>query len=142
MALAVVTGAVQILFGRRFLLVTFDPEAASVAGVNTILWSLSLNLLIGVVAAAAVHEIGALLTFSLLTLAPAASLLVTRSIRSTFAVSATLGVLLPCLGIIVSFYLDLPPGPAGVALLALSVPVAGVLGRWRDAAPRLDERPD
>ncbi|HEV2200125.1 MAG TPA: metal ABC transporter permease [Bryobacteraceae bacterium] len=137
-ALAVVIGAVQIPFGRRFLLVTFDPEAASVAGVNAALWSLSLNLLIGVVAAAAVHEIGALLTFSVLTLAPAASLLASRSIRSTFAVSATLGVLLPCLGIAVSFYLDLPPGPAGVALLALCVPVASVIGRWRDTAPRPD----
>jgi len=141
-ALAVVIGAVQILFGRRFLLVTFDPEAASVAGVNTALWSLSLNLLIGVAAAASVHEIGALLTFSLLTLAPTASLLVTRSIRSTFAISATLGVLLTCLGVVVSFYLDLPPGPASVALLALSVPVASIVGRRRDAAPRLDERPD
>ena len=139
--LAVVIGAAQILFGRRFLLVTFDPEAASVAGVNTALWSLSLNLLIGVTAAVAVHEIGTLLTFSLLTLAPAASLLVTRSIRSTFATAAAVGVTLTCLGVVVSFYLDLPPGPASVALLALSVPVASVIGRWRDVAPKIEESP-
>ena len=86
--LALVIGVVHVLFGSRFLLVTFDAEAAQVAGVKTRLWSICLNLAIGAVAAAAVHEVGALLTFALLTLAPMASLLVTRRIRTTFVVSA------------------------------------------------------
>jgi ABC-type Mn2+/Zn2+ transport system permease subunit len=54
--IAGVIGLVQLLFGRRFLLVAFDPEAARVAGVHTRQWSLALNLAIGV-AAAAVHAI-------------------------------------------------------------------------------------
>jgi ABC-type Mn2+/Zn2+ transport system permease subunit len=132
--LALAVGVVQLLFGRRFLLVTFDPEGARVAGVNTPLWSLFNNLLVGIAVAAAGHEIGALLTFSLLTLAPTASLLATRSIRSTFAASMVIAVALACLGLVVSFYLDLPPGPASVALLALSVPLAAVIGRWREVA--------
>ena len=139
--LALVIVLVQILFGRRFLLVTFDSEAARVAGVNTTLWSLSLSLLIGIATAASVHEIGALLTFSLLTLPPTASLLAMRSIQSTFGVSATLGVLLACLGVVVSFYLDLPPGPTSVALLAVSVPLAALVGRRRDAMPRPADKP-
>jgi ABC-type Mn2+/Zn2+ transport system permease subunit len=139
--LAVVIGLVHLVFGRRFLLITFDPEAAQVAGVNTVRWSLCLNLLIGIAVAAAVHEIGALLTFSLLTLAPTAALLATRGIRSAFATSAALGVALACLGLVISFYLDLPPGPAAVALLALSVPLAAFVGRWRDAAPSSGDQP-
>jgi ABC-type Mn2+/Zn2+ transport system permease subunit len=134
LVLALAVGVVQLLFGRRFLLVTFDPEGARVAGVNTPLWSLFINLLIGIAVAAAVNEIGALLTFSLLTLAPTASLLATRSIRSTFVTSMVIGVAVACLGLVVSFYLDLPPGPASVALLALSVPLAAVIGRWRQVA--------
>jgi zinc transport system permease protein len=129
--IALAVGLLQVLFARRFLLVTFDPEAASVAGVRATLWSVGLNLLIGVATAAAVHEIGALLTFSLLTLAPAASLLVTRSIHATFAVSAGLGSIVVCLGLVASFYLDLPPGPTSVALLALAVPIAAGVGRLR-----------
>ena len=62
-ALIVVT--LQVLFGRQFLLVTFDPEAATVAGVSTSLWSLLLNLTIGVATAVAVPAIGALATFAL-----------------------------------------------------------------------------
>lgn len=126
--IAAIIGTVQLLFARRFLLVTFDPEAATVAGVKTRLWSLGLNLCIGVAAAAAVQAIGALLTFSLLTLPAMAALLITASVRTTFVVSAALGAIVPCLALALSFYLDLPPGPAAVALLAIIVPLAG-LGR-------------
>ncbi len=130
--LAVAIVAVHVVFGPRFLLITFDAEAAQVAGVNTRVWSICLNLSIGAAAAAAVQEIGALLTFSLLTLPAMASLLVTRRIRSTFLVSAAIGVGAACGGLVVAFYLDLPPGPVSVALLALAVVAAAIVSRWQD----------
>ena len=55
------TIAVHILFTQRFLLATFDPEAALVAGVNARRWMLLLNVLVGVATATAVQHIGALL---------------------------------------------------------------------------------
>jgi ABC-type Mn2+/Zn2+ transport system permease subunit len=125
-AIAVVVGLVQILFGRRLLLVTFDVEAARVAGVNTGLWSLALNLSIGIAAAAAVQTIGALSTFALLTLPSMAALLVTASVRAMFVTSGVLGIVLPSVALALSYYFDLPPGPASVALLALSVPCAAI----------------
>jgi zinc transport system permease protein len=123
---AVAVVVMQLLFGRRFLLVTFDSEAATVAGVNTRLWSLTLNLAIGVAAATSVHAIGALSTFALLTLPALAALLATRSVRAAFATAAALSVTLPSLALACSFYLDLPAGPASVALLAISVPLAAL----------------
>jgi ABC-type Mn2+/Zn2+ transport system permease subunit len=132
-ALAIAVGLVQILFGSRFLLVTFDPEPAQVAGVRTGLWSLALTLLIGVAAAVSVHEIGALLTFALLTLPPMASLLIGRRIHTVFVVSALIGIGAVWLGLIAAFQLDLPPGPVSVALLALIVPLAAIAGRGRVA---------
>jgi zinc transport system permease protein len=130
--LALAIGLVHVVFASRFLLITFDAEAARVAGVNTRLWSICLNLSIGAAAAAAVHEVGALLTFSLLTLAPMASLLVTRRIRAAFVVSAAIGIAAACGGLVVAFQMDLPPGPVSVALLALAVVVAAIVGRWQD----------
>lgn len=124
--IAVAIGLAQVLFGRRFLLVTFDPEAASVAGVNTRLWSLALNLAIGVAAATAVNAIGALLTFALLTLPAMAALLATSSVRATFVAAAALSIVVPSAGLALSFYVDLPAGPASVALLAASVPLAAM----------------
>ncbi len=41
--LALVIGLTHVLFSRRFLLVTFDAEAAQVAGVNPRRWSMGLN---------------------------------------------------------------------------------------------------
>jgi ABC-type Mn2+/Zn2+ transport system permease subunit len=123
-------GLAHVLFARRFLLVTFDADGAQVAGVNTRLWSLGLNLLVGVAAAAAVHEIGALLTFALLTLPAMAALLVTTNMRATFLTAAGLGATLPCLGLAVSFYFDLPAGPSSVALLSASVLVAAAVGHF------------
>jgi ABC-type Mn2+/Zn2+ transport system permease subunit len=112
--------------------VTFDPEAATVAGVNTRLWSFILNLAIGVAAATAVQAIGALSTFALLTLPAVAALLATRSVRATFATAAILSVALPALALAVSFFLDLPAGPASVALLAMGVPLAALTNGLTD----------
>jgi len=120
-------GLIHLLFRRRFVLVTFDPETARVAGVKTGLWSMCLNLAIGVAAAAAVHEIGALLTFALLTLPAMAALLVTTSMRAAFTLAAAVGASLGVLGLVVSFYFDLPAGPASVALLAIGVLLVGVI---------------
>jgi ABC-type Mn2+/Zn2+ transport system permease subunit len=128
---ALAIGVIHVLVTRRFLLINIDPDAARVAGVNTRLWALCLNLAIGVAVAAAVHEIGALLTFTLLTLPPMAALLLTRSIQGTFILSAGLGTALACCGLIFSFYFDLPAGPASVALLAAGVLVASIVGRRR-----------
>ena len=141
--ISVVIGVVQVLFAPRFLLVTFDPEAARVAGVNTRLWSLALNLTIGVAAATAVNAIGALSTFALLTLPAMTALLATASVRATFISAAALSIVLPSVGLALSFYLDLPAGPASVALLAVSVPLAAMsnlaVTRWK--APRRQDTP-
>jgi ABC-type Mn2+/Zn2+ transport system permease subunit len=132
---------VQSLFGRRFLVVTFDPEAAMVAGVNVRLWSVGLNLAIGVAAATAVHAIGALLTFALLTLPAMAALLATTSVRSTFVTAVAVSVGVPVMALLLSFYLDLPPGPAAVALLAAVVPFAA-LRQGVGFAPERASTPD
>ena len=135
--LAVLVGCLHLLLAPRFLLVTFDAEAATVAGVKTRLWAFVLNLLLGTATAAAVHEIGALSTFALLALPPMAALLVTRSIRAAFAVAAALGAGVPALGLAVSFYFDLPAGPACAALLVLAVAAAALIAR---ATPLLVRR--
>jgi ABC-type Mn2+/Zn2+ transport system permease subunit len=131
--IAVLTIAIHILFTQRFLLATFDPEAAVVAGVSTHRWMLLLNVLVGVATATAVQHIGALLTFALLTLPAMGALLLTTSVRAVFATAAGLGTVLPCLGLAASFYLDLPAGPAAVALLAAGVPIAAIAGHRRSA---------
>jgi ABC-type Mn2+/Zn2+ transport system permease subunit len=128
---AIVIVSVHVMYSPRFLLVTFDAEAAHVAGVHTRLWSVLLSLAIGVATAATVHELGALLTFALLTLAPMASLLVTRRVHSTFLMAAVIGSGAVTAGLIVAYQCDLPPGPTSVGVLVITVLGAASIARWR-----------
>ena len=91
---------------------------------------LLLNVLVGVATATAVQHIGALLYVRSPDAACMGALLLTTSVRAVFATAAGLGMVLPCLGLAASFYLDLPAGPAAVALLAAGVPLA-VVGQRR-----------
>jgi ABC-type Mn2+/Zn2+ transport system permease subunit len=117
------------VFSRRFILVSFDPEAARVSGVWTRGWLLALGLAVGVTSATAVEAIGALSTFALLVLPSTIALLIAGSVRSTFVLAAVVGALAPSIGLAISFYLDLPAGPTSVALLAAGVPVSALLRR-------------
>ena len=114
------------------------------SGVRTIWWSLAINLLIGGIAAGAVHEIGALSTFALLTLPAMAALLLTASIRATFIVATGLGAVIPALALAASFHFDLPVGPACAAFLALGVAIAAIRsrrGEAREPEGRLEQEP-
>lgn len=130
---AVATAVVLIhgLFARRFVLVVFDPLAARAAGVRTTLWTLVLYLTVGGATAAAVHETGALLAFALLVLPATAALLITRRLATTFLASAAIAVASMVAGLVLSFYWDLPTGPFTAAVLAVAVPAAAVVRRWR-----------
>jgi ABC-type Mn2+/Zn2+ transport system permease subunit len=59
-----------------------------------------------------------------------AALLATTSVRATFVTAAVLGVAVPSLSLVVSFYFDLPAGPTSAALLAIAVPLLATR-RWR-----------
>lgn len=128
---ALFTVVVHAVFAKRLVLVVFDPETARAAGISTRLWELFLYLTVGAATAAAVHETGALLAFSLLTLPAMAALLVTRGMQSAFATAALIAVLAVVAGLLLSFRWDLPAGPFTVALLAAAVPLAFLLSRLR-----------
>lgn len=128
---AVLVVALHGLLAKRFVLVVFDPEMARAAGIATGVWTLVLYLTVGGATAAAVHETGALLAFSLLTLPAMAALLATRGLKTAFFVAATIAVTTTLGGLVLSFRWDLPTGPFTVVLLAAAVPVAALIGRLR-----------
>ena len=74
---------------------------------------------------------GALLTFAFLTLSAMAALLLTTSVGAALTVATALGVVLAFGGLAMSFYFDLPAGPATVALLSASVPAAAFVRQHR-----------
>src|SRR5437899_2876097 len=126
--MAGVFGAVVLLllaFRKEFLLVSFDRDLAVVFGKHVGLWDGLLYLLIGVTISLGVMTAGPLVTFGFLVVPPLTARLVTHRMLSFSLVAAALGG--PCAfgGFYAAYRIDLPLGPAEVALASLLLAVVG-----------------
>ncbi|HLK11633.1 MAG TPA: metal ABC transporter permease [Candidatus Binatia bacterium] len=120
--LAGLLGAVVVvLFALRkeFLLVSFDRDLAVVFGKRAGLWDGLLYLVIGVTISLGVMTAGPIVTFGFLVLPPIAARLVTRRMLSFSLVAAALGGGAAFGGFYAAYRLDLPLGPAQVAVATL-----------------------
>jgi len=139
--LASVFGAVVVVlfaFRKEFLLVSFDRDLAVVFGKRVRLWDGLLYLIIGATISLGVMTAGPLVTFGFLVVPPLTARLVTRRMLSFSLVAAALGGAAAFGGFYCAYRMDLPLGPAEVALASLGLLVVGAAsairrgaGRWR-----------
>jgi len=106
----------HVLFGKEFLLASFDPDWGETIGVRVRLWNVLLYLTIGLAIAFSIRAMGVLLTFAMLTLPAAGALVVTGRMRQALWVSPLLAILPIALGLHISLVGDLPPAAAAVML--------------------------
>lgn len=115
------------IFHRQFLLVSFDPESALVAGKNLLAWDMVLYAIIGMALSVSVLVVGPLLTFAFLIIPPLAARRFVRSMLPFFVLSSLFGGLAGLTGFYLSYQMDWPLGPSDVlvafTLLVLSVPI-------------------
>ena len=138
--LASVLGAVVlVLFACRkeFLLVSFDRDLAVVFGKWAGLWDGLLYLTIGVTISLGVMTAGPLVTFGFLVVPPLTARLLTRRMLSFSLVAAAIGGAAAFGGFYCAYRMDLPLGPAEVALASLVLIVAGTASMIRQGAARL-----
>lgn len=128
-ALLAAMAALHLLFARRFVFVSFDPETARTLGLRTGLWRFLLYASLGVTIALTIHVVGILVVFALLVLPPIGGLLLGRRLPSVFAVSVALALLGVYAGLFTSYEADLSPGAAIVACLGVLVLLARVFRR-------------
>jgi ABC-type Mn2+/Zn2+ transport system permease subunit len=124
---------VSFLAARPFLLLSFDPEQADVAGFPSRRFHVLMLLLVALTVVVAFQTVGTLLVFGML-LAPAATgaLLATR-IGSMMLIAAVVGAASTYLGLLLSYWLDVAAG-ATIVLVAISVFfVVLALSQVRDA---------
>jgi len=126
--LATVYGAVTVLLfvlRKEFLLVSFDRDLAVVFGKRASAWDTVLYLLIGVTISLGVMTAGPLVTFGFLVVPPLTARLLTRRM-TTFALgSAGLGGATAFAGFYAAYVLDLPLGPAQVAVASIVFVLVG-----------------
>jgi len=119
LAIYVLVGLFHWLLRRRFLLVTSDPEEAYRRGWMVRWWDFLFYLSFGVMITFSVEIGGVLMVFAYLVIPACVAILLAGGMSARLAVGWMIGVVGSALGLIGSFYLDLPAGPAVVAVLGL-----------------------
>src|SRR5437867_9947738 len=126
--LAYVLGAVVLVlfaFRKEFLLVSFDRDLAVVFGKRAGLWDTLLYLLIGITISLGVMTAGPLVTFGFLVVPPLTARLLVRRMLAFSLTAAALGATTAFAGFYAAYRLDLPLGPAEVAVAAVLLVVVG-----------------
>ncbi|GIW07791.1 MAG: membrane protein [Dehalococcoidia bacterium] len=123
---AIVVAALVVLH-RPLTAMTFDPVAARLQGVPVEALHVALLVLLALAIVIAIQTAGNLLVLSLLVTPAATAWLVARSMLAMVLVAPTLGVVASVGGVLLSFHLGVPIGPAVVLLAAAEFgAVAGV----------------
>ncbi len=121
---------------RRFFAITADPTAARAAGISVRLWDFVFYATFGLIITSSVAIAGVLLVFSFLVVPAAIGMLFAEGVAARIAVAWSAGTVVSVVGIVFSFWADVPAGPAVVASFGGILVLAGVVRFVRDAPSR------
>lgn len=134
---AIIAGIVLFivfLFYKELLFYTFDPQGAQAAGLPVNRLNFGLMLLIALTIVASMKTVGVILVLSLLITPGATAYLLVKRLHQVMILGAVIGVFSSISGMYLSYFYNLPSGPAivlvvsGLFLLALLFsPKHGVL---------------
>jgi zinc/manganese transport system permease protein len=128
--MAILYGAIglfHILFRKKFLAISADPEAAEAAGINVRFWDVLFYMSFGVVITKSVAIVGVLLVFSYLVVPAVIAQMWSSTVRGRLFLGWIVAIIASLLGIVWSFYKDYPTGPAVVVMLAIFLVFSSVL---------------
>ena len=117
LALAATVIAVLYAFHKELVFNSFDPVGAKVIGLPTRALDYLLMVLLALVIIIALQAVGIVLVIAMLITPSATAFLLVRRFTSAMALGALIGAASAVIGLYVSFYMNLPSGPA-MALVA------------------------
>ena len=112
LAATVIIGAVALVCARPFMLLSFDPDQAQVAGFSTRLYHNIMLFMIAATIIVSFQTVGTLLVFGLLVAPAAAGAMIARRIGAMIAWAALFGALSVYIGLLLSYHFDLSAGAA------------------------------
>ena len=131
---AVVVLLVVILLYKELLFYTFDPLGAQAVGLPVNLLNLGLMMLIGLTIVASLKAVGVVLVLSLLITPASTAYLLVKRLHQVMILGVGIGILSSISGMYISYFYNLPSGPAivlvsfGLFILAfLFSPTQGIL---------------
>lgn len=112
--------AIAVVCARPFLLLSFDPEQAEVAGFSIRLYHNIMLFMIALTVIVSFQTVGTLLVFGLLIAPAGAGALLARRIEIMMLWAALFGVLSMYAGLLISYYFNLAAG-ASIILVAIII---------------------
>ncbi|HSF04657.1 MAG TPA: metal ABC transporter permease [Methylomirabilota bacterium] len=128
-ALVVALGLAHL--GRRLVFATFDPEGAHAAGINVGRLLTAYHVLLALAVIVSISLVGIILVNALLVIPAATAKLLARSLRQMFLLAPILGGGGVLVGLGVSYWLNVPSGPAIVVVVGFVFLVAWSRAAWR-----------
>ena len=116
----IVIASIAIICARPFLLLSFDPEQAQVAGFSASLYHNIMLLMIAATVVVSFQTVGTLLVFGLLIAPAGAGALLARRIEVMMAWAILFGVLSMYSGLLISYHFDLAAG-ASIILVTVAI---------------------
>jgi ABC-type Mn2+/Zn2+ transport system permease subunit len=116
----VVVIGIAIVCARPFILLSFDPEQAEVAGFPVRLYHNVMLFMIAITVIVSFQTVGTLLVFGLLIAPAGAGALLARRVEAMMAWAVLFGALSMYLGLLISYYFDLAAG-ASIILVAIVI---------------------
>lgn len=134
---ATLTLAALLAILRPLVLETLDPKFLAALGGGGAAWHIGFLALVAVNTVAGFQALGTLMAVGLMVLPAVAARFWSRQILPLMALSSLLALLAGYLGLLASFHLDLPSGPAIVLTAALLYVGSMMLGRHDSVRARL-----
>ncbi len=104
--------AVVVLLYKELLFYTFDPLGAQAAGLPVNLLNFGLMVLIALTIVASLKAVGVILVLALLITPGAAAYLLVKQLNQMMILGAGIGVVASISGMYISYFFNLPSGPA------------------------------
>lgn len=130
-------GVFHILFRKKFLAISIDPEAAEASGIHVRFWDLLFYMSFGVVITKSVAVVGVLLVFSYLVVPAVVAQMWSGSIMGRLLIGWAVAILASTAGIVWSFYSDYPTGPAIVVMLTFTLILSSTIYYLRHSESRM-----
>ena len=120
LAATIVIAAMALICARPFLLLSFDPEQAQVAGFSARLYHYIMLFMIAITVIVSFQTVGTLLVFGLLIAPAGAGALLARRIEVMMAWAIIFGALSMYFGLLISYHFDLAAG-ASIVMVTVAI---------------------
>ena len=125
-AFGLLAGGLTLLFFKKFFILSYDEELAETSGLKISRLNEALMLLAAVAVALSMRVVGTLLVGALMVIPVLTAANFGKSFAKTLFIAMGISLFSAVVGLVISFYLNLPSGPA-IVLLALATFILSLL---------------